>query len=54
VYLRAPGATHYFYLPPYTPLLLPPAPHAQPTEQARVAFWGAVQAALSAPSSLSR
>ncbi|MDN4614290.1 acyl-CoA thioesterase/BAAT N-terminal domain-containing protein [Leifsonia sp. F6_8S_P_1B] len=54
VYLRAPGATHYFYLPPYSPLLLPPAPHAQATEDARVAFWGAVESALSAPSSLSR
>jgi len=45
-YLRAPEATHLFYAPPYTPLYLPPAPAAQPTEDARVALWSAIARAL--------
>lgn len=45
-YVRAPRATHTFYLPPYTPLDLPPAPQAQPTEDARVALWSAIGRAL--------
>jgi len=51
-YLKAPDATHLFYLPPYTPLLLPPAPAAQPTERAREALWADIVAALTAPSSV--
>lgn len=45
-YVRAPRATHSFSLPPYTPLDLPPAPQAQPTEDARVALWSAIGRAL--------
>ncbi|WP_285114005.1 acyl-CoA thioesterase/BAAT N-terminal domain-containing protein [Leifsonia sp. fls2-241-R2A-40a] len=45
-YVRAPQATHAFYLPPYTPLDLPPAPQAQPTEDARVSLWSAIGRAL--------
>lgn len=52
VFLSAPDATHVFYAPPYTPLYLPAAPYAQPTEKARVAFWSAVASVLSAPSSV--
>lgn len=51
-YLRAPDATHLFYLPPYTPLLLPPGPAAQPTERAREALWADILTALTAPSSV--
>ena len=51
-YLRAPDATHLFYLPPYTPLLLPPPPTAQPTERAREALWADILTALTAPSSV--
>jgi acetyl esterase/lipase len=51
-YLRAPDATHLFYLPPYTPLLLPAGPAAQPTERAREALWHDILAALTAPSSV--
>lgn len=51
-YLRAPDATHLFYLPPYTPLLLPPAPAAQPTELAREALWADILAALTSPSAV--
>ncbi|GAA4153897.1 acyl-CoA thioesterase/BAAT N-terminal domain-containing protein [Leifsonia shinshuensis] len=51
-YLTAPDATHLFYLPPYTPLLLPPAPAAQPTERAREALWADILTALTAPSSV--
>lgn len=52
VYLRAPDATHLFYLPPYTPLLLPEGSAAQPTERAREALWAGILAALTAPSSV--
>ncbi len=45
-YVRAPGATHLFYVPPYTPLYLPPPPAAQATEDARVALWSAIERAL--------
>lgn len=45
-YVRAPEATHLFYVPPYTPLYLPPPPTAQPTEDARVALWSAIARAL--------
>jgi hypothetical protein len=51
-YLIAPGATHLFYLPPYTPLLLPAGSAAQPTERAREALWADIMAALTAPSSV--
>ncbi|WP_295122774.1 acyl-CoA thioesterase/BAAT N-terminal domain-containing protein [uncultured Leifsonia sp.] len=51
-YLRAPDATHLFYLPPYTPLLLPEGSAAQPTERAREALWADILAALTAPSSV--
>ncbi len=51
-YLRAPDATHLFYLPPYTPLLLPEPPAAQPTERAREALWADILTALTAPSSV--
>ncbi|MFF1877301.1 acyl-CoA thioesterase/BAAT N-terminal domain-containing protein [Leifsonia sp. NPDC058230] len=50
-FVVAPDATHVFYVPPYTPLYLASA-HAQATEDARVALWKAIAAALSAPSSL--
>ncbi|WP_158862503.1 acyl-CoA thioesterase/BAAT N-terminal domain-containing protein [Leifsonia sp. AG29] len=49
-YLRAADATHLFFLPPYTPLDLPPAPHAQATEDARAALWRAIEEALAGPS----
>ncbi|MGH1547718.1 acyl-CoA thioesterase/BAAT N-terminal domain-containing protein [Leifsonia poae] len=45
-YVRAPDATHLFYVPPYTPLYLPPPPAAQATERARVALWSAIARAL--------
>lgn len=45
-YVRAPEATHLFYVPPYTPLYLPPPPAAQATEDARVALWSAIGRAL--------
>ncbi|WP_349627040.1 acyl-CoA thioesterase/BAAT N-terminal domain-containing protein [Leifsonia sp. C5G2] len=45
-YVRAPQATHLFYVPPYTPLYLPPPPAAQATEDARVALWSAIARAL--------
>lgn len=45
-YVRAPQATHLFYVPPYSPLYLPPPPHAQATEDARVALWSAIERAL--------
>jgi dienelactone hydrolase len=45
-YVRAPAATHLFYVPPYTPLYLPPPPAAQATEDARVALWSAIGRAL--------
>lgn len=45
-YVRAPQATHLFYVPPYTPLYLPPAPAAQATEDARVSLWSAIARAL--------
>ena len=51
-YLRAPDATHLFFLPPYTPLLLPAGSAAQPTERAREALWADILAALTAPSSV--
>lgn len=51
-YLRAPDATHLFYLPPYTPLLLPAPPAAQPTERAREALWAGILAALNVPPSV--
>jgi dienelactone hydrolase len=51
-FISAPDATHTFYLPPYWPLDLPAAPYAQPTEDARVALWKAIAAALAAPSSV--
>ena len=51
-FLSAPDATHLFYLPPYWPLDLPASPSAQPTEDARVALWKAIEAALSAPSTV--
>ncbi|MEV8214371.1 acyl-CoA thioesterase/BAAT N-terminal domain-containing protein [Leifsonia sp. NPDC077715] len=45
-YVRAPDATHLFYVPPYSPLYLPPPPAAQATEDARVALWSAIGRAL--------
>ncbi|MGO4536607.1 acyl-CoA thioesterase/BAAT N-terminal domain-containing protein [Leifsonia sp. 2MCAF36] len=45
-YIRAPQATHLFYVPPYTPLYLPPPPAAQATEDARVSLWSAIARAL--------
>ncbi|WP_348786703.1 acyl-CoA thioesterase/BAAT N-terminal domain-containing protein [Leifsonia sp. NPDC080035] len=51
-YVRAPDATHLFYLPPYTPLSLPDPPAAAPTEHAREAVWAAIAAALTAPSTV--
>ncbi len=51
-FVRAPGSTHALYIPPYTPLYLPLSPATQATEDARVAFWRAVEHALTAPSSL--
>lgn len=45
-YVRAPDATHLFYVPPYTPLYLPPPPAAQATQDARVALWSAIARAL--------
>lgn len=51
-YVNAPDATHLFYLPPYWPLDLPAGPSAQATEDARVALWEAIEAALAAPSSV--
>jgi dienelactone hydrolase len=45
-YVRAPQATHFFYVPPYTPLYLPPPPSDQATEDARVALWSAIGRAL--------
>lgn len=50
-FLRASGSSHALYIPPYIPLYLPLSPAAQATEDARVAFWRAVQRALTAPSS---
>jgi len=52
VYVRAANATHLFYAPPYTPLYLPAAPYAQPTEDARVQLWNGILEALSEPSSV--
>jgi dienelactone hydrolase len=52
IFLNAPDATHLFYAPPYSPLGLPGSADAQATEHARVAFWQAVTAALTAPSSV--
>lgn len=49
-FLRATGSTHALYLPPYTPLALPPSPAAQATEDARMAFWNAVERTLKAAS----
>lgn len=51
-YLRADQATHLFYVPPYSPLYLPPPPDAQATEDARVALWTAIGVALAAPSTV--
>ncbi|MFP3464312.1 acyl-CoA thioesterase/BAAT N-terminal domain-containing protein [Leifsonia sp. SIMBA_070] len=45
-YVHAPDATHLFYVPPYTPLYLPPPPAAQATEAARVSLWSAIARAL--------
>jgi len=45
-YVRADQATHLFYVPPYTPLYLPPPPAAQATEAARVSLWSAIARAL--------
>lgn len=52
VFVHAPQATHLFYAPPYTPLYLPAAPYAQPTEDARVRLWNGILEALSEPSSV--
>ncbi len=49
-FLRASGSTHALYIPPYTPLFLPPSAAAQVTEDARVAFWRAVEHTLLAAS----
>ncbi|WP_431279615.1 acyl-CoA thioesterase/BAAT N-terminal domain-containing protein [Leifsonia poae] len=51
-FVVAPNATHLFYVPPYSPLYLPGAERAQATEDARVALWKAIAAALAAPSSI--
>ena len=40
--IRVDGAAHAITVPPGLPLELPPAPAAQATERARVAFWEAV------------
>ena len=45
-FLRASGSTHALYIPPYAPLYLPLSPEAQATENARVAFWRAVERTL--------
>ncbi|WP_345763708.1 acyl-CoA thioesterase/bile acid-CoA:amino acid N-acyltransferase family protein [Diaminobutyricibacter sp. McL0608] len=45
-FLRATGATHALYIPPYSPLYLPSSSTAQATENARVAFWRAVERTL--------
>ena len=45
-FLRASGSTHALYIPPYTPLYLPSSPTAQATENARAAFWSAVERTL--------
>jgi dienelactone hydrolase len=45
-FLRATGSTHALYIPPYSPLYLPISPAAQATENARVAFWSAVERTL--------
>lgn len=52
IVVRAQEATHLFYAPPYTPLYLPAAPDAQPTENARVRLWNGILEALSEPSSV--
>jgi dienelactone hydrolase len=49
-FLRASGSTHALYIPPYSPLYLPLSPTAQATENARVAFWRAVERTLRASS----
>jgi dienelactone hydrolase len=51
-YVRAAGAAHLFYTPPYSPLDLPEGAAAQPTERAREAVWRAIAAALTAPSTV--
>lgn len=51
-YVRAAGATHLFYTPPYTPLNLPEGVAAQPTERGREAVWRAIATALTAPSTV--
>jgi dienelactone hydrolase len=51
-FVVAPNATHVFYTPPYTPLYLAASPNAQATEDARLALWKAISAALAAPSSV--
>ncbi|NYK08902.1 acyl-CoA thioesterase/BAAT N-terminal domain-containing protein [Leifsonia naganoensis] len=51
-YVRAAGAEHLFYTPPYTPLNLPDGAAAQATERGREAVWRAIAAALTAPSTV--
>jgi dienelactone hydrolase len=51
-FVVAPDATHVFYVPPYTPLYLAASPQAQATEDARLALWKAITAALAAPSTV--
>lgn len=51
-YVRAVGASHTFYTPPYTPIGLADGSTAQATERGREAVWQAVADALTAPSSV--
>lgn len=51
-YVRATGAAHLFYTPPYSPLNLPEGAAAQPTERGREVLWRAIAAALTAPSTV--
>jgi len=52
IFLTAPDATHLLYAPPYSPIGLQDSTDAQATNAARIAFWKAVGAALTAPSSV--
>lgn len=51
-YVRAVGASHTFYTPPYTPLRPADGATAQATERGREAVWRAIADALTAPSSV--
>ncbi|WP_240183752.1 acyl-CoA thioesterase/bile acid-CoA:amino acid N-acyltransferase family protein [Leifsonia aquatica] len=51
-YVRAVGASHLFYTPPFTPLYLPADATAQSTERGRDTVWRAIVTALTAPSTV--